>query len=273
MNRSASPRKTIVLTGAAGKVATLLRPLLAEIYTVRLTDRERVTNLRENETFARTDLADLEELRAAISGADAIIHLGGISSESTFFRIFPANIDGTQNVFEAAVLEGVERIVFASSGHVNGFYRRNERVGARHRTRPDTLYAVSKICGEEIARVYAEAGQLSVFCIRIGNVLNSPTDETQLSIWISPRDLMQLIELGLRCDLGYEIVYGISRNSMAWWDNKRATELGYAPRDSADEYASRINYDPQLAPGTPISKFLQGGGFASRDFSGSMDRL
>lgn len=77
MNRSASPRKTIVLTGAAGKVATLLRPLLAGIYTVRLTDRERVTNLRENETFARTDLADLEELRAAVSGADAIIHLGG----------------------------------------------------------------------------------------------------------------------------------------------------------------------------------------------------
>lgn len=272
MNGSHNVRKTIVLTGAAGKVATLLRPLLAERYTLRLTDRERVSQLRDNETFQRTDLTDVKQLRAVLSGADAVIHLGGISSESTFSRIFPANIAGTQNIFEAAMLEGVERIVFASSGHVNGFYRRSERVGAQNRRRPDTLYAVSKVCGEEIARTYAETGGLSVLCIRIGNVLPEPLAGTDLSIWISPRDLVQLVELGLRSNVGYEIVYGISRNSLAWWDNRRATELGYRPRDSADEYTSRIN-DPQPAPGAPISRFLQGGGFASRDFSGSMERL
>lgn len=262
-----------MLTGAAGKVATLLRPLLAERYILRLTDREPVTDLRENETFWRTDLANLKKLRAVASGAEAIIHLGGISSESTFSRIFTANIAGTQNVFEAARLEGVERIVFASTGHVNGFYRRSQQVGVQHGRRPDTLYAVSKICGEEIARKYAESGGLSVLCIRIGNVLSEPLAGTDLSIWISPRDLLQLLELGLVSDFGYEIVYGISRNSLAWWDNTRATELGYAPRDSADEFSSCINYDPEPAPGAPISRFLQGGGFASRDFSGSLESL
>src|SRR5690606_27716582 len=63
----------------------------------------------------------------------------------------------------------------------------------------------------------------------------------RLAIWISPRDLVQLIGIGLeRPGIRHEIVYGISDNSRAWWDNSNAHRLGYQPRDRSEEYAETV---------------------------------
>src|SRR3546814_8187439 len=50
--------------------------------------------------------------------------------ERPFEEILPANIQGTYNIYEAARVHGVRRIVFASSNHVTGFYRQGEVLDA-----------------------------------------------------------------------------------------------------------------------------------------------
>ena len=57
-----------------------------------------------------------------MEGADAVIHLGGISIEKPFEQLVGPNLAGTFNVFEAARLAGASRVVFASSNHATGFY-------------------------------------------------------------------------------------------------------------------------------------------------------
>ncbi|MGW6586174.1 NAD-dependent epimerase/dehydratase family protein, partial [Streptomyces globisporus] len=111
--------RTVLLTGAAGGLGTLMRGLLpAYGYDLRLFDLVPV----EGEPGAITaDLNDREALREAVRGVDAVIHLAGISLESTFDKILRANIQGTYHLYEAAREEGVRRIVTASSNHAVGY--------------------------------------------------------------------------------------------------------------------------------------------------------
>jgi len=139
------------------------------------------------------------------------------------------------------LLEGVRRIVFASSNHVVGFYRRDQRIAADAPVRPDSRYGVSKAFGEALASLYADKYGSEVLSIRIGNVGERPVDVRRLSIWISPRDLCQLIRIGLEtAGLRHEIVYGASDNRRGWWDNSNAFRLGYRPLDRSEDHAAEV---------------------------------
>jgi uronate dehydrogenase len=262
----------VVLTGAAGKAAALLRPLLAQRgYRLRLVDRVAIADAAQNEETVQADLEDLGGMCAALRGARAVVHLGGVSQEADFEAIARANLRGTYHLLEAARLERVERVVIASTGHVNGCYRRDVRLDAASPVRPDTLYAASKVFAEVAAREYARAFGLRVLCIRIGHVVERPEEQPDASIWISPRDLAQLVDIGLTRDgLRYEIVYGISNNSDAWWENGAARALGYAPADGADAYSPAA--DTAARP-RRVADVLQGGGFAAAGFQGTLEAL
>ncbi|WP_143642123.1 NAD-dependent epimerase/dehydratase family protein, partial [Streptomyces viridochromogenes] len=111
--------RTVLLTGAAGGLGTLMRGLLPSYgYDLRLLD---VRPIEDEPDAIVADLADREALREAVRGVDAIIHLAGISLEAPFEKILRANIEGTYHLYEAAREEGVGRIVFASSNHAVGF--------------------------------------------------------------------------------------------------------------------------------------------------------
>jgi uronate dehydrogenase len=77
--------------------------------------------------------------------------------------------------------------------------------------------------------------------VRIGNFGTRPIDKRRLSIWISPRDLTQLVRIGLEHpDVRYEIVYGVSNNQRSWYDNSNAYRLGYKPQDNSEPYAEAV---------------------------------
>src|SRR5205085_4761535 len=104
-----------------------------------------------------------------------------------------------------------------------------------------------------------------MFMIRIGNVNPKPIDKRRLSIWISPRDIAQLVSIGIdRPDIKFEIVYGISRNKRAWYDNSNAYRLGYKPQDDSEIYADEV-----LAREKPssdaIAETYQGGVFCTAE--------
>ena len=109
--------KTILMTGAAGGIGTYLRPELKDKYALRLSDRDSIDDLGDDETFMQAELTDLDALCAAMEGVDGILHFGGHASEGEWEAILDANIIGMRNIYEAARLSSVKRVIWASSNH------------------------------------------------------------------------------------------------------------------------------------------------------------
>jgi uronate dehydrogenase len=157
----------------------------------------------------------------------------------------------------------VKRIVFPTSNHAVGFYRRDETIDHRVYPKPDSRYGVSKVFGEALGSLYADKYGMEVFMVRIGNVNPRPIDKRRLAIWISPRDLAQLVSIGIdRPGIEFEIVYGISGNKRAWYDNANAFRLGYKPQDDSEPYASEVLRN-EKAGGDPVAERYQGGVFCA----------
>jgi uronate dehydrogenase len=116
------------------------------------------------------------------------------------------------------------------------------------------------VFGEALGSLYADKYGMQVFLMRIGNVNPQPLDKRRLSIWLSPRDLAQLVQIGIdHPDVKFEIVYGVSGNKRSWYDNSNATRLGYRPLDNAEKYAEAILAKEK--EGDPLAELYQGGIF------------
>jgi uronate dehydrogenase len=264
----------VLITGAAGGIGRRLRADIRGLYPiVRLSDRAALDPAGPGEEVMLADLADLAACEAICEGVDGIIHLGGQGVEADWETVLQANIVGCYNLFEAARRQGVRRVVFATTNHVIGFYRRTQRIDHNVPPRPDSRYGVSKAFGEALGRLYADKHGLGVLNIRIGNYGDCPLDRRRLSIWISPRDFLQLCRIGLEhTDLHYEIVYGASENDRTWWDNANAYRLGYRPQDEAEPFAPEILAD-EAEPTDLVAELFQGGPFCSAEFTGDPDRI
>jgi uronate dehydrogenase len=248
----------IVLTGAAGGIGSALRaPLRERAELVRLVDTEQVDDVVEGEDALDLDLADLEGLRRAFREMDAVVHLAAVPSETAFDAISEANLRGAFHVFEAARLEGVRRVVFASSNHVTGFYGRDDTITPSSAPRPDTLYGASKVFGEALGSLYADKFGLEVVCLRIGAYEPEPPEGPTRPMWLSPGDMARLTVAALTApNIRFHVVYGLSRTGSTWWANdEAAAAIGYRPEDAIDPREPR--------PG------FQGDPFTARDYHGA----
>jgi uronate dehydrogenase len=252
--------KTILMTGAAGRIGTFLRPELAGKYKLKLSDIVPVENLQPGETFVRADISNFAEMMELTKGVDAVVHFGGQSGEHDWEHILSANIVGFYNVLEAARRNGVKRFLVATSNHAVGFYPCDQKIDHTVYPKPDSRYGVSKVFNEALASLYADRYGMEMFCMRIGNVNHAPIDRRRLAIWISGRDMAQLVAIGIEHpDIRFEIVYGISDNARAWFDNSNAFRLGYRPQDRSEGYAEEI-LKREGPPGTSPADVYQGGG-------------
>ncbi|MGH1361426.1 MAG: NAD-dependent epimerase/dehydratase family protein [Burkholderiaceae bacterium] len=257
----------ILLTGAAGGVGTMIRPLLKQAYSqVLLSDLTEPAALQAGETFIRADLSKFDEVAALMSGIDGVIHLGGQSVEAGWDVILSANIIGLTNVYEAARQAGVARLVFASSNHAVGFYPRDQVIDNTVPVRPDSRYGVSKVFGEALGSLFASKHGMQITDIRIGNVGYEPLDRRRLSIWLHPEDLVQLIRIGLEHpEIEHETLYGASDNARGWWNNHRATDLGYKPAYQSEVFAQEIL--ARQEPADAVADQFQGGTFCAAEFN------
>ncbi|WP_328909493.1 NAD(P)-dependent oxidoreductase [Streptomyces sp. NBC_00234] len=254
--------RTVLLTGAAGGLGTLMRALLpAYGYELRLLDIAPV----EGEPDAIVaDLGDKDALREAVRGVDAIIHLAGISLEASFDKILRANIEGTYNLYEAAREEGVRRMVFASSNHAIGYTPRplpgDPLIPVGVTRRPDTFYGLSKSFGEDLAQLYWDRHGMETVSVRIGSCFPEPTSVRMLSVWMSPADAARLFHAALTAeDVGHTVVYGSSDNTRLWWDLSSARSLGYEPQDDSEPYADKLVAEQgELDPDNPEHAHLGG---------------
>jgi uronate dehydrogenase len=252
--------KTVLITGASGDVGGHLRRELAGRYTLRLSDLRPLADKARGEKFTKADISKMADALRITKGVDAIVHLGGYSVEGPWEGILQANIIGCYNVFEAARRNGVKRILFATSNHAVGFYPRTQKIDHRVYIKPDGRYGVSKVFGEALGSLYADKYGMEVFLMRIGNVNARPIDKRRLSIVFTPRDLAQLVSIGIdHPDIRFEIVYGVSGNKRSWYDNSNAYRLGYKPQDDSEIYAADILAGKETEH--PVGTLYQGGAF------------
>lgn len=237
----------ILITGINGLIGNVLRDALRQNHEVYGLDREGEFSDR----VVSADISDYGQVARVVqqfSPLEAIVHLAGNPKvDASWESVLKSNIIGTRNVFEAAREFGVPKVVYASSNHVTGAYHGFEpslykytepgppMISPKDPIRPDSDYGLSKAFGEAVARYYFDRWGVRAICLRIGAVLkdDDPARQSQnRRIWLSHRDMVQLVEKSLSADVTFGIYYGISNNKDAFWDisNARA-DLGYEPLD------------------------------------------
>jgi len=236
---------TILITGAAGRIGTMLRTRLAAPGRVlRLLDVTPIAApFGPGEEAMTASVTDMAAMTAACAGADAVVHLGGIPSEAPWERILDVNINGTYTVFEAARRAGVPRVVFASSNHAVGFTPPSRFPVADFAfPAPDTYYGASKAAGEALAALYVNRYGLDIVCIRILSCFVTPRDPRMLATWLSPDDCARLFEACLTAPSpGFQVIYGVSANTRGGWVSMAGAQaLGYEPLDDAEDYAAEL---------------------------------
>ena len=255
--------RRLLLTGANGNLGRELRPRLkAYCDTLRLSHRSPMGEAGPGEEIVIADLADAAAVGAMVDGADAIVHMGGVSTEQAWEPILAGNIVGMVNLYEAARKSGVKRIVFASSNHVTGFYRQDQVISPRDPARPDGFYGLSKAFGEDLAQLYWDRYQLETVSLRIGSSFAAPKDRRMLATWMSYDDTERLIVAALTAPVvGHTIIYGMSDNATTWWDNTPARHIGYRPRDSSETYRAEVEARQPVLDASDPAVIYQGGAF------------
>jgi len=256
----------LLLTGAAGGLGRVLRPRLKRLCRVlRASDIAAMDPAGDGEEVVVAALEDAAAVDAIVAGAEAIVHLGGVSVEGPFEPILRANIVGVHHLYEAARRHGVRRIVFASSNHVTGFYRQDQVVSPLEPMRPDGNYGLSKAFGESLSRFYFDRYGLETVCLRIGSSFPEPKDRRMLATWLSYDDLERLVVASLTAPVvGHSVIYGCSDNTTRWWDNTSAAHVGFRPQDSSEPFrAAAEARQPTLDTSDPATIY-QGGGFVAK---------
>ena len=258
--------KRLLLTGAAGGLGRVLRPRLkARCDLLRLNDIADLGQPAPGEELRPGPLQDKAGVLALLDGVDAVVHLGGVSTEHSFEDILPANISGTFHIYEGARLHGVRRVVFASSNHVTGFCRQSETVSPRSPVRPDGYYGLSKAFGENLAQFYWDRYGIETVSLRIGSSFPEPRDRRMLATWLSYDDLERLVLAALSAPVvGHSIVYGMSDNPLTWWDNTPARHVGYRPRDSSEVFREAVEARQPVIDLKDPAAVYQGGGFTTK---------
>lgn len=248
----------ILITGAAGRIGTMLRPRLARAGRVlRLLDLTPLT-AGDGEETVTASVTDLDAMTEACAEVDAVVHLAGHSGETDWLDTLKVNIDGTYTVFEAARRAGVPRVVYASSNHAAGYHPAQQDTPDYAFPRPDTFYGVSKVAGEALGSLYHDRHGLDVVCLRIGTCAERPANERALATWLSPDDCARLVEASITAPSpGFRVVWGISANTRARWSLAEARSLGYEPQDDAEPYADSVT------PATALQQAYLGGDFCA----------
>ena len=226
----------VVVTGGSGKAGrAVVRDLVEHGYDVVNVDV--VSTAAQGAPFLRAELTDLGETIEALRGAQAVVHLAAIPAPRirTVERTFEINMLSTYNVFSAAALLGLERVVWASSETVLGLpFSRSEAanlldpaaapghhprpdyvpIGEAHPLRPHSSYSLSKVLSEEMARQFARWSGIPFIGLRF-SAIREPAEyegfrETardphagQWNVWgyVDVRDVAQACRLSLTADI------------------------------------------------------------------------
>ena len=216
--------KTVLVTGGTGSFGeNFVKFLLAksEIKKIIVFSRDELKQfnmqqkLKDNRLrFFIGDVRDLPRLERAFNGVDIVVHAAALKQVSILeynsFEAVKTNIIGSQNVINAAIDQGVEKVILISSDKAS---------------QPVNLYGSTKLCAEKLfinGNAYS-AKKTRFTCVRYGNVLGSRgsivetlskakqadkvyiTDESMTRFWISLKQAYELVYFAISNMTGGEI--------------------------------------------------------------------
>jgi nucleoside-diphosphate-sugar epimerase len=209
----------IVVTGGSGKAGrAVVRELVERAHDVLSVDLVRLPGLGCEQLQA--DLTEYGQAVEALRGAEAVVHLAAIPAprlrpDEVTFRV---DTTSTYNVFSAAALLGLKRVVWASSETVLGlpFDRPPDYapVDEDAPPRPESTYGLSKLVSEELARQFNRWTGIPFVGLRFSNVMEPQEYEQFPGFWADPllrkwnlwgyvdvRDVAQSCRLALEADV------------------------------------------------------------------------
>jgi len=245
--------KKVGVTGANGTVGRVLMEGLADRYELTAFTRREVDF---PSTIVNFDKAG--EVEGAFEGLDAVIHLAADPSPvAAWDQVRDHNLEGMYQVMEECRRSQVRRMVFASTNHTqhgNTILTTPEtldpakkvRMKLGDRSNPDSLYAVSKLFGENIGKLYSERFGIEFVGLRIGWIVpentplvmqGTPAEDYLRAMFLSHRDCVAAHRRALEMETKYSLAYVVSSNGRRVFDlEETQAELGWAPEDDAETF-------------------------------------
>jgi uronate dehydrogenase len=237
----------VLVTGSAGRIGrAAVRGLKEKGWRVRGFDLAPSPDADESIVG---DIADASDIRRAMQGADALVHLAAVPDDDDFMtRLLPSNVVGVYQVMEAAREAGVKRLVLGSSGQVVWWQRQTgpHPIGPDVPTSPRAWYAATKVFLEAAGRSYAESHDARVIAVRLGWCPRTREHAEELSrtawgpdVYLSPGDAGRFFTCAVAAplDVRFSVVYACSRplhRPMFDLTSSR-TLLGFEPQDTWPE--------------------------------------
>lgn len=166
--------KTVLITGGTGSFGKSFAKFLLQNFNLKkliIFSRDELKQFHMEKEFNNErirffigDVRDKERLERAFYGVDIIVHAAALKQVPTLeynpFEAVKTNIFGSQNVIDAAINQGIKKVLFISTDKA---------------AQPVNLYGATKLCAEKLfisGNSYA-AGRTKFSCVRYGNVLGS----------------------------------------------------------------------------------------------------
>ena len=176
--------KRVVVTGGSGRVGGYVVRQLLKDYQVVIAD---LVPGNADAEYVPANVMELDELRAAFEGADAVVHLAAIDFDwkAADEHYIDVNVRGTWHVLQAAAEMKVKKVVLCSSISACGLSEMRPDwkpeylpVDERHENKPVQAYSVSKLVMEQMAKSFVDGTDMDVICLRpLAVVLNETLDE------------------------------------------------------------------------------------------------
>ena len=237
----------IVVTGGSGQVGhALIKDLVERGYKVLNIDiappKERLCR------YLRVDITDFGQICEALHGSDAVVHLGAITDSGivTEEQTFRQNIASIYNVFSAAQMFKLQRVVWISSIQAMGFPLRGTLpvyapVDEDYPIRANNSYALTKVLGEEILRQFHTQTGIPAVGFRFPHIVREERYElilkrehrlerhaNELWSYLDVRDAAQCCRLALEADItGAEIFVATAADTLMETDSMELMKQHY----------------------------------------------
>ena len=194
-------QRRVLVTGGAGFIGSaLVKALLERGDSVVVLDNLLtgvVANVPDEAEFVYGDVRDLAAVATVCEGVDTVFHQAAVDSVPRSIAdpdgTQRTNVAGTLTVLQAALANGVRRVVYASSSSVYG-----ESTAPANRedgpANPASPYGVSKLAAEHYCRVWARLKGLSTVSLRYFNVFGPGQSQRSRQAAVFPAFATALLE-------------------------------------------------------------------------------
>ena len=212
----------IIVTGGAGFIGShISRELVKQGHEVIVIDNlfagkiENIKDILPKIRFIKGDIRDLDLLKKEFKNADFVSHQAARRSvpESVEnpYEYNDVNINGHLNVLEAARINDIKRIVFASSSSV---YGEREDFPEKETDLPNPIspYAITKLAGENYCKMFYELYGLETVSLRYFNVFGPCQDPNSQYTCVIPKFIKAVLN---------------NQQPTIYWDGEQSRDFTY----------------------------------------------